>query len=185
MDETAETTIRRELGPAERLLWCGRPRPGLMFRRADLYLVPFSLMWGGFAFFWEYLAFGKTPWFFELWGIPFVGVGIYLIAGRFFVDAKQREGTVYAVTNERVVILSGIFSRTVKSLNLRTLPDLTLDERADGSGTVTFGMPAVTSSWGAGKSWPGYPQTPGFELIPQARSVYDTIRKSQLAASHT
>jgi hypothetical protein len=123
MEETPETIIRRELGPGERLLWCGRPRQGIAFRRADFVMVPFSLMWGGFAFFWEYsvLSMGKAPIFFALWGTPFVLIGIYIIAGRFFVDAKQRERTVYGVTSERIVIVSGLLSRKIKSLNIRSL----------------------------------------------------------------
>ena len=32
-----------------------------------------------------------------LWGIPFVLVGLYIVFGRFFVDAKQREKTCVAI----------------------------------------------------------------------------------------
>ena len=132
-----ESLISGELSSSERLLWSGRPKQGVALRRADAIMIPFSLMWGGFAFFWEYsvLSMGKAPIFFALWGIPFVLMGIYIIAGRFFVDAKQREKTIYAVTTERIIIVSGIMSRKVKSLNLRTLSDVSLDQAPDGSGT--------------------------------------------------
>jgi hypothetical protein len=179
--ETPETLINRELGAGERLLWSGRPRQGITCRRSDLLMVPFSLMWGGFAFFWEYSAWstGNAPLFFLLWGIPFVLVGIYIIVGRFIIDAKQRERTVYGVTSERVVIVSGLFTRRVKSLNIRTLSEVDLDERADGSGTITFGQTNVFSAWGTGTSWPGMPQMPSLEMIPEARTVYEAIRKAQ------
>jgi hypothetical protein len=49
-------------------------------------------MWGGFAFFWEYevLTAARAPFFFMLWGLPFVAMGLQVIFGRFLVDAKHR-----------------------------------------------------------------------------------------------
>ena len=125
MDHATEQEMTRELSPTERLLWAGRPLNGLRFRPADVFLIPFSLLWGGFAIFWEWSVFNSNaPFLFLLWGIPFVLVGLYFIVGRFVVDARQREKTCYGVTNERVIIVSGIFSRKVKTLSLRTLsPD--------------------------------------------------------------
>src|SRR5436309_7822103 len=151
MEETPETLIAHELGSSERLLWCGRPRQGIALRRSDLLMVPFSLMWGGFAFFWEYSAWSiqNAPLFFVLWGIPFVLIGVYIIGGRFIVDAKQRGRTVYGVTNERILIVSGLFSRKVKSLNVRSLSDVALDEGPGGTGTITFGPTNVFSQWGS------------------------------------
>jgi len=80
----------------------------------------------------------QAPFFFKLWGIPFVLVGLYIVVGRFFVDARTRGRTFYGVTSERIIIISGVFSRQTKSLQLRTLSDISLTERADGSGTITF-----------------------------------------------
>jgi hypothetical protein len=50
---------------------------------------------------------------------PFVLVGIYLIFGRFLVEAKQGERTFYGVTDERVLVVAGLFGRKVQSLSLR------------------------------------------------------------------
>ena len=79
------------------------------------------------------------PLFFDLWGVPFVLVGLYMIVGRFFYEAMLRSRTYYGVTNERVIIISGLSSRTVKSLQVQTLTDVSLSEEASGTGTVTFG----------------------------------------------
>jgi hypothetical protein len=181
---TASEMLKPELGSGERLLWAGQPKQGLVFRSSEILMTPFALMWGGFAFFWEWqvLQAPSTPVFFALWGIPFVLVGIYLIAGRFLVEAKQRAKTYYGVTNERVLIVSGLFGRKIKSLNLRSISDLSLSESANGEGAISFGGGAPFSSmFGGFAGWPGMEayMGPRFELIPNAKSVYETIRGAQ------
>lgn len=178
--------LQSQLAPDERLLWFGQPRGGILFRPADAFQIPLSLMWGGFAIFWEAsVVMTGAPFFFKLWGIPFVLVGLYINFGRFFVDAKQRAKTYYGVTNERVIIVSGLFSRRVKSLNLRTLTDITLDEKANGSGTITFGGTSATPWWSNGMTFPGWgPQpAPNFEMIQGAKGIYETIRNAQRQAT--
>jgi len=178
----AADIVGAELSSHEKLLWSGRPRLGLILRGVDAFLIPFSLLWGGFAIFWEtsVLAAG-APVFFALWGIPFVLLGLYLIFGRFLVDARQRARTYYGVTSERVIIISGVFGRRVKSLNLDTLTDLSLTERASGAGVITFGSVPPWYWWHASGSWPGMAQhaVPTFELAEEARHIYELIRSAQ------
>ena len=185
MWDDPESQIKPELGSKERLLWSGRPRCGLVLRAADAFLIPFSLMWGGFAISWEagVIAAG-APFFFMLWGIPFVLIGLYLIFGRFWVDAKQRAKTYYGVSNERVIIISGLFRRSINSLNIDTLTDVSLTERGDGSGTITLGPTNPWHGWFGGSNWPGAGQysAPALELIDNARHVYETIRDAQREA---
>ena len=71
-----------------------------MLRASDAFAIPFGLLWCGFAIFWEWsvVSGGRAPWFFELWGVPFVAVGLYLVFGRFIADAYQRGRTVYGIT---------------------------------------------------------------------------------------
>ena len=184
MPYSTESLLTQELGRDERLLWSGRPRQGLLFRSSDWLAVPFSLMWGGFAIFWEYsVSTGRNaPLVMSLWGIPFVLLGLYIIVGRFFVDAWQRSRTCYGVTNQRVILAGGILARQVKSLPLATLSDLSLQERSDGSGTITFGP--VASPYGSlGRGFPGMNRasTPAFDPIDHARQVYSLIREAQLS----
>ena len=154
-----------------------------MLRGADVFMVPFSVLWGGFAIFWEWSVINSdAPAFFVLWGIPFVLVGVYLIVGRFFVEARQRAKTHYAVTNERLLIIAGLFRRTVKSLSLRTLTDVSLTEATNGEGTITFGAASPFSSMFGGLSgWPGMDayMGPRFEAVPKAKAVYEIIRAAQ------
>jgi len=186
--------LTRELGSGERLLWSGRPRQGIIFRSSDIFMIPFSLFWGGFAFFWEFSVIsGVTKHdapsgfniIFPLFGLPFVLVGIYIIFGRFFTDAKQRQNTTYGVTNQRIIIKTGLFTLSTKSLNLRTLSDLSLDEKSNGYGIISFGPVNPYSRIGGSSSWPGARRyaPPCFDMIPDAKRVYEIIRQAQNATT--
>ncbi len=175
--------IRSVLTAGEHALWWGRPRQGLVLRGSDLLAIPFSLMWCGFAIFWEasVVRMDKAPTFMMFWGIPFVLVGLHIVIGRFFVEAWQRSRTWYALTPDRVVIVSGLFSRTVKSLSLGTLAEVSLTERSGGKGSILFGSPrGFASAFGGNASWPGsQQQVPCFDLIDDAKTVYERIRSAQ------
>ena len=178
-----EQQLTRELGSGERLLWSGRPRQGILFRPIDAAVIPFSLLWCGFAIFWEMSVIRSgAPFFFMLFGVPFVLVGLYFVFGRFIADAAERKRTVYGLTNERVIIISGSSRRSVKSLNLRSLSDVSLTERSDGTGTITLG-PGSAFAW-PGSKWPGSRQTgpPVLEGIDNARAVYEQLRQAQKSA---
>src|SRR6186713_2604653 len=98
MNAEAEIELGPRLDAGESLLWSGRPRQGMLLRPADVFLIPFSLLWGGFAIFWETTVVKSgAPIFMQLWGIPFVLAGLYLIVGRFFVDARLRSRTYYGL----------------------------------------------------------------------------------------
>lgn len=188
-----QTEITRELDPGERILWAGQPRGGIIFRAADIFLIPFGLLWLGFSIVWFVLATfgagdaaasedGLAPIIiFSLFDLPFILVGLYLVFGRFWVDKKQREKTYYGVTGERVIIVSGLFSRSVKSLNLRTLSDITLTEKSDGAGSITFGSSHPFAPMMQGMNWwPGMNMMgPSFDQIPNAKEVYRLIRDQQ------
>jgi hypothetical protein len=177
--------IRGALAPGEHALWWGRPRQGVVLRGSDVFAIPFSLMWCGFAVFWEVqVASSHAPGFFVLWGVPFVAVGVYVVIGRFLADALQRSRTFYALTPDRVLIVSGVFSRTIKSLSLGTLSDVTLTEGRGGRGSITFGpQGAFGSAFGGASSWPGaHPRSPRFDLIDGAKDVYEQIRRAQQAS---
>jgi hypothetical protein len=174
--------INSELTGSENLLWSGQPRKGILFRSSDIFLIPFSLLWCGFAFFWEYnVVTGGAPFFFMLWGVPFVVVGLYIVFGRFFVEAKQREKTVYGLTSERIIIVSGLLSRKVKSLSIKNLSESSLSEKHDHSGTINFGSVNPLHSMFGGMSWPGMGQniSPSFDMIENAKSVHEMILRVQ------
>jgi PH (Pleckstrin Homology) domain-containing protein len=186
MNYELEQITRSQLGRNEKLLWSGQPRGGIKLRAADALMIPFSVMWGGFAIFWEMSVLKQgAPGFFALWGIPFVLVGLYLIVGRFFVDAWQRSRTYYALTNERAIIVSGLLGQKVKSLPLRTMSDITLTERPDGSGSIALGPASGPYGWMTESGWPGMGryQPPTFEMIENVRQVHTLLRDAQTSAT--
>lgn len=190
-----QARLRRELSSDENLLWSGVPTLGLRFRAADILMVPFSLVWGGFAFFWEAEVLYGTgvrlsaspPYvtatlvsFIGLWGVPFCLVGLYLIFGRFFFDAAARAKTIYAITDRRVMVARG---NSVRSLALNALPAFELKEGGNGRGSIVFGPSTFFTSTG----WPArnyrqYGQPLILDGIANAREVYalivDTAHKS-------
>lgn len=172
-------SVYSELDPQEMLLWAGRPRQGFRLRLTDIFVIPFSLLWGGFAIFWETLVImNGAPFFFSLWGIPFVCVGIYFIAGRFFVDSYQRKHRSYVVTNSRVVILDRAWGRSIRSKSLNDLGELSLIVRSDSSGDIAFSQ---QYPWFIieGFPQPGFPRPMVFEMIEFVRDVYGLIRNAQ------
>ncbi|MBN1436037.1 MAG: PH domain-containing protein [Sedimentisphaerales bacterium] len=193
----ASQVIGSQVRAGERVLWTGQPAAGLRLRASDVFMIPFSVMWGGFAIVWEYIALtailksgggeGAPPsavrWLFPLWGVPFVLIGLYMMFGRFWVDAKMRAKTFYGVTNERVIIQSGLFKTKVRFLNLRTLGEIAVTKKNDGSGTITFGVSGRMGNWGGFSSGgQGQQVGPQFEMIPNVDEVYRIVDEAQKAS---
>jgi hypothetical protein len=177
-------TIEHELRPGETLLWKGKPAAGLRLQPFDALLIPFSMVWGGGVFFVLFAAFNGgafragPPMFYLIFAL-FIPLAIYITVGRFFVDAKIRADTVYGLTADRALIVSGLFSKTVQSLNLRAIPDITVKEKSNGSGSITFG--ASSNPFGAWMAVPGFPytQSPSFQMITNVRKVSEMIHSAQ------
>ena len=183
----AQVRLQPYLQPGEGVLWTGGPDPKRLLSGKDLFLIPFSLMWGGFAIFWEgsVLAFGRgpnqAPIFFVLWGIPFVVVGQYFIWGRFLVKRWDRGRTIYAVTNQRVLALRG---RSLQSIFLSQLPPIVQSSRADGSGSLEFGSSGGSYGYGVwantGMDFFAMGRGPlAFYDIPNVTDVYSLITRAR------
>lgn len=139
-DLVPEEQLACHLGPQEKLLRAGRPSLALVLRAHDFYFIPFSLVLCVMAVLWGGTALTKPMGFgFTIIGILLVFLAFYLCFVRFFVDMRQRECIFYGVTNERVIIVYGVFARRVKSLSLNTLSQTSLNERRNGAGSISFG----------------------------------------------
>ncbi len=117
----------------------------MIFSKADLYLVPFSLFWGGFAIFWEIgvtTSSGAAP-IGGLFGIPFVLIGLYLIVGRFFYKRWDRKRTTYAVTDTRALAIRGGGTQ-IKDANLDTAVMTVERSRRGDRGSIIWALTPTT-----------------------------------------
>jgi hypothetical protein len=74
---------------------------------------------------------------FPLFGLPFLFVGLGIVLAPLWAYLKGRS-TVYAVTNQRVMVISGNGTRSVKSLTPADIVSVDHRERPDGSGDVVI-----------------------------------------------
>jgi hypothetical protein len=72
---------------------------------------------------------------FPLFGLPFLLIGLGMVLAPLFVYLKGRTG-VYAVTNRRVMVITGTKSRSVKSIIPNDIAEVDHRERPDGTGDV-------------------------------------------------
>lgn len=124
------------LTPGETILWKGRPQKGHLFTSRDIIMIPFSLLWCSFAFFWEFSAIqGGAPLPFALFGLPFIAIGLYMLFGQWIRAAYLRKRTAYVITNLKIIRKRG---NKVDMLDCSTIPPLQIHANRDGSGTISF-----------------------------------------------
>jgi hypothetical protein len=145
IDPGAAMKVQPEMMSGERVYWAETPNPSVIFHSDDWAIVPFSLLWGGFAIFWEagVLGYwgngprsGSPSLFMAIWGIPFIVMGQYMIWGRFLYDAWLKKRTYYAVTNRRVLVLQESWKRKMNWMFLEAIP--TIESEGEMTGTLWF-----------------------------------------------
>jgi len=169
--------VNIELPSSEHVLWSGSPVRYPVFDRQDAVLVPVSILWFGFAIFWETTAVQMAaPFFFEVWGVPFLVIGFYMSIGRLIVRQVMLRSAVYTVTNLRIIMQwNGLANERERSRYLDHLEPPILAESDDGVGTIRFGSASPFQfNLQQRRGWLGQDL---FVLyaIPNARSVRDII----------
>ena len=186
IDPEASQKLQPELNTGESLLWAGRPNFGVIFHSEDWYMVPFSLMWGGFAIVWEAGVLGywgtgsrgnEGPGFFVLWGIPFIVIGQYMIWGRFLYDAWLKRRTYYGITDRRILVVRESWKRKMSSIYVNSIPTITSE--GTPTGTIWFGprSPVITGRSQKRRSMSRFSisETPVFADIDGVDAVYQII----------
>ena len=193
---TGREVFKGRLAPDEEVQWYAQPKASVLFDAQDIFLVPFSLVWGGFSLFWEGsviadLLHGKTKSGnggdlreFAIFGVIFVLAGLYLMVGRFLGKRWLRRRTHYLITNKRAVSLVAVKTGRILSLDLGNLTEPSKSVRSDGSGTIRL---ARASPWtrrndNTGLDVPMYlwrwqKPPPVFYDVPDADRVYELINE--------
>jgi hypothetical protein len=191
-----EPNFDEELLKDEKILWKGQPDPNKNFTKKDYFLVPFSILWGGFAIFWEVMATwaiffsnhgtnaDSFALIFPIFGIPFVLIGLYFMFGRFIYKRKKKVKTWYLVTNLRVIEINYMGGKSVNSANIDTIPSYSKSIDHDGIGTLIFGSNNMISGMYANfgldffGSMYGTP-APAFHDIKNAETVYQLVQEEK------
>ena len=184
-----EETLERELEGGERILWTAQPSSGRAMRRYLPHLL-FAIPWTAFAVFWVVSAFkvtsegedsiGAVKYIFPAFGIPFVGVGLYLMSRPFLARSKAKQ-SAYAVTDRRAIIVAAGSrgKRTVTSFLPEELANLERFDRPDGSGDLIFSRVAAVNP--RGRRLQALPV--GFIGIDNVQDVEKIIRENALKNS--
>lgn len=128
------------LATGEYVLWRGKPGKGKLLNSSDIFMIPFSLYWCGFAFFWEWnviqngIDLFTLP--FTIFGIPMVCLGLYMVIGRFFHKAWLRKRTNYVITNMKIIRKR---NKKVDVLMGANMPQFTMTAYRNGNGSIYFG----------------------------------------------
>jgi hypothetical protein len=80
---------------------------------------------------------------FPIFGLPFLFVGLGIVLAPLWAFLKGGS-TVYAVTNQRVMIITGGSTRSVKSITPADIASVEHRERPDGSGDIVIQTTGTT-----------------------------------------
>lgn len=136
--------LEHELGPDEVVIWHGWQQGRLGLRRFGIYL--FGIPWTAFSVMWTALAAGAMAgsgeegpgwigWAFPMFGLPFVAVGLAMLAWP-FVPRFQQGRVLYVVTSQRVLKLSLLGNLVVQAVPASRIGMVERHERRDSSGML-------------------------------------------------
>jgi hypothetical protein len=178
--------LKDPLAPGEEILWTGRPYGGF-------YLDPrciFPAMFGVFFLIFALLAMARIladpkpmPMdgfvFLTFWFVGVGSVSIYFVFGRFWLDARRRQRIHYTLTNQRVIICSGLIVPKKTVVDLASINNLSWESALHGRGHVLF---APRSEAIAAWFHPGFNPwylglgVPAFELVDEPERLFELVR---------
>ncbi len=199
MADTPHSGWEGILDEGEEILWQGAPDGALDFSGFWSAQTLFALFFTGFSLFWIVTAYLMTGQLndtvgrvinavFPLFGVPFLLIGLQLLIGRFWTDARRRRNSYYTLTNRAAYI--GVDAKGKRSLERYEIgPETRLVLEAGDLGSVWFAravhaMPRHVPQMRRSRTRIGGAtqtiQSIGFERLSNARDVYAMMRKVQV-----
>ena len=172
--------LERELRLGERVVWSQQPRPAALVRKS-LTTFLFGIPFFAFAVFWTYGASGGfdhsstrrgswPQWFPLLWGGMFIVVGAGFQLSPLWAYWKALR-TVYAITDQRAILIFAPWKRTVFSFVDQQLLEIHRVEDDSGRGDIVFHRQARSGKRG------DYYYDTGFLGIDDVREAEDKLRE--------
>lgn len=174
--------IDQELTSQESIRWIGQPQPKVSsLIGSSLILFLFAIPWTAFSIFWMYGALGfKIPdlregfqpqYLFALFGVPFVLVGLGMLASPFWIWRAAFE-KVYIITNKRAIAFEGGRITTIRSYTPEQLANVYRRENNDGTGDVVITVRSWRDSDGDERK-----EDLGFISIPNPKEVETLLKE--------
>lgn len=160
------------MDPGEKILWQGRPDPSFHIDLSDTKSALMGVFFTAFSIFWMVMA-AQGGGIFWLFGLPFFGIGVFMVIGVHFWKQSERKATHYTLTDKRAIIAKDLMGK-------RTLASYPIDESMelkliDGTpGSIHFGRRTFSTRKGRTQSVPV-----GFDRIDEVREVYALMRAIQ------
>ena len=129
--------VTPQLRRGERALCTERPSP-LARARSRLKIFLFGIPFFCFAVFWTTTASQSGDPIFPLFGIPFMVIGAGLLLSPMWSYWEARNWLVYAITDQRILIIRTFPRHKVESFEPSDITKLERTTKPDGSGNVTF-----------------------------------------------
>ncbi len=171
--------LNSELVPGEAVLWRGKPDEKKLFTAQDAILIPFSVFWCGFAIIWETIAITQgAPFFFCIFGVPFVCVGLYFVFGRFIHQKRTLKNTRYALTTHRAICYK---KGKISTCDYRNESSITVKVKKDGTGTITFGDNPFGYNRGFDLLNNTYYNRTEFVNIPDVQNVHRIVNQQKIS----
>ena len=128
--------VVRQLRPGERVLWAGRPGSGRLVRISDLPALGFGALWTTIVVTAMLAATrSESPLLVKMFFFVFLLIGISSALGGIVSRGIRLSRTVYAVTDQRLLTLTGA---TLRANDVRHITETRVTVRPNGSGDLFF-----------------------------------------------
>jgi len=175
------------------IVWQGKPNLKVWFAKADIFLIPFSVLWCFISFQWEISVikfYIKKPdviyMVLSVFGLAFCIIAIYLLIGRYYWKYRKKTSEQYIFNGNQILILA---NSKINHLDIKKALQIKLsDVSKSGTGTITIGenLAVATAYLNTGLDFLiKQKDILVMRDIPDAKEVAGMLRTAILHAEHT